>query len=73
VLLLILVPLGWLALALFIVTMLRLAAATDARREAELAEWLSRKLGAERRAPSESQRFEEFRRELRRRLYRAAG
>jgi hypothetical protein len=73
VLLLILVPLCWLAVALFAVTMLRLAAVTDAKREAQLAEWLSRRVGTERRAPAEGERSEDLRRELRRRLHRAAG
>jgi hypothetical protein len=44
------VVLGWLAVALFIVTIVRVAAVTDARREAQIAEWLSRRRLAERRA-----------------------
>jgi hypothetical protein len=58
--------------ALFTVAMLRLAEAADAISEAELAEWLSTRLRAERGAADDVERSEEFRRELRR-LHRAAG
>lgn len=65
------VALTWLALALFIVTIVRVAAVTDARREAQIAEWLSRRRLAERRA-GDGSHSERFPAEHRRRLYGAA-
>jgi hypothetical protein len=62
------VALTWLALALFIVTIVRVAAVTDARREAQIAEWLSRRRLAERRA-ADGAHSERFAPERRRRLY----
>jgi D-arabinose 1-dehydrogenase-like Zn-dependent alcohol dehydrogenase len=59
---LILVSLGWLAVAVFTIRMFRVAAISDARRKAELAKWLAMNVRVEHRAedhverlPSESQ------------------
>jgi hypothetical protein len=48
------VPLGWLVLALCTITMFRVAAISDARRQAELSEWLAMSALVEHRASDQA-------------------
>jgi hypothetical protein len=65
--------LAWLLIALFALSLFRLAAISDARREAELAEWLAMNVRVEQRASELAVRADRLRSESRPRLRRAAS
>jgi hypothetical protein len=67
------VSLGWLVLVLFTIAMFRLAAISDARREAELSEWLATPVVVKHRAADAGGDAERLPPESQPGIHRAAG